>query len=86
MFQGLRTVIYGVADIEAAKKWYSAALGFGPYFDQPYYVGFSVGGYELGVVPNTKPPAKASTGAVAYWCRKHRGGVRAAARPWGERT
>jgi len=67
MLRGLRTVIYGVADIAAAKKWYIDALGFGPYFDQPYYVGFNVGGYELGLVPNTKPAAKASAGVVAYW-------------------
>ena len=26
-----------------------------PYFDEPFYVGFSVGGFELGLVPNGKP-------------------------------
>jgi len=26
----------------------------GPYFDQPFYVGFNVGGYELGLDPNAK--------------------------------
>jgi hypothetical protein len=29
------------------KKWWSQLLGFDPYFDQPFYVGFDVGGYEL---------------------------------------
>ncbi len=28
MFQGLRTVIYHVDDIEQAKAWYSSVLGF----------------------------------------------------------
>lgn len=44
-FFGLRTVIYPAADLEAAKHWYTQALGFPPYFDQPFYVGFQVGGY-----------------------------------------
>ncbi len=26
-------------------------LGKPPYFDQPFYVGFNVGGYELGLLP-----------------------------------
>ena len=64
MFQGLRTVIYGAKDIEQVKAWYSAVLGQQPYFDQPFYVGFNVGGYELGLSPNATP---GSTGPVAYW-------------------
>lgn len=64
MFQGLRTVKYGVNDIEKAKRWYTEVLGFSPYFDQPFYVGFNVGGYELGLDPNAKP---ISAGVVAYW-------------------
>ncbi|MBI3776405.1 MAG: VOC family protein [Gammaproteobacteria bacterium] len=67
MLQGLRTVIYGVADIETAKNWYAAALGFAPYFDEPFYAGFNVGGYELGLDPNARPVSKASAGVVAYW-------------------
>lgn len=46
---GLRTAIYKVSDIEAAKAWYTKAFQVEPYFDEPYYVGFSVGGYELGL-------------------------------------
>ena len=48
-FLGLRTLGYMVSDITAAKNWYSEVLGIEPYFDQPYYVGFNVGGYELGL-------------------------------------
>jgi predicted enzyme related to lactoylglutathione lyase len=67
MFLGLRTVIYHVSDIEKAKAWYSAVLGFGPYFDQPFYVGFNVGGYELGLHPGGGESAEKADGVVAYW-------------------
>lgn len=67
MFLGLRTAIYQVSDIEAAKTWYSAVLGFPPYFDQPFYVGFNVGGYELGLQPSEGEAAGKTEGVVAYW-------------------
>ena len=66
MFQGLRTVIYNVDDLEKAKAWYSEALGVEPYFDQPFYVGFNVGGYELGLDPDMTGVSKGNN-AVAYW-------------------
>lgn len=50
-FHGLRTLTYYVPDMAAAKKWYSQILGFEPYFDQPFYIGYNVGGFELGLVP-----------------------------------
>ena len=51
-FQGLRTVIYAAPDLEKAKAWYFSILGIPPYFDQPFYVGFNIAGYELGLDPN----------------------------------
>ncbi len=51
MLLGLRTQTFPVDDVETAKAWYTAVLGVGPYFDEPFYVGFNVGGYELGLVP-----------------------------------
>ncbi len=66
MFQGLRTAIYQVADLEQAKAWYSRVLGRQPYFDQPFYVGFSVGGCELGLQPDA-PANAAVENVVAYW-------------------
>ena len=51
MFQGLRTLVYHVSDLEGAKAWYTTLLGTPPYFDEPYYVGFNVAGYELGLQP-----------------------------------
>ena len=67
MLQGLRTVIYGVSDIARAKAWYSQALGSAPYFDEPFYVGFNVDGYEMGLNPNAQPISAESAGVVAYW-------------------
>jgi catechol 2,3-dioxygenase-like lactoylglutathione lyase family enzyme len=63
---GLRTVIYYVPDLERAKQWYGSLLGIAPYFDTPYYVGYNVGGFELGLHPaEGHPPGPG--GAVAYW-------------------
>lgn len=67
MFLGLRTASYRVNDINKGKEWYSAVLGFGPYFDQPFYVGFNVAGYELGLQPVEDQGGEKAEGAVAYW-------------------
>ena len=64
MILGLRSVIYPAPDLAAAKDWYSKVLGQVPYFDEPFYVGFSVGGFELGLVPDARP---GSTGAQPLW-------------------
>jgi predicted enzyme related to lactoylglutathione lyase len=64
MILGLRTVIYPVPDLTAGKQWYSQVLGKAPYFDQPFYVGFSAGGFELGLIPDGEPSA---AGSRAYW-------------------
>jgi catechol 2,3-dioxygenase-like lactoylglutathione lyase family enzyme len=55
MILGLRTAIYPAPDLAAAKAWYTKVLGAEPYFDQPFYVGWSVGGFELGLVPDGTP-------------------------------
>lgn len=54
MFQGLRTAIYHVDDLEKAKSWYSKVLDKQPYVDQPFYVGFNVGG-DIFVAPVLDP-------------------------------
>jgi predicted enzyme related to lactoylglutathione lyase len=64
MIKGLRTAIYHVNDLARAKAWYSRVLEREPYFDQPFYVGYEVGGFELGLQPDGKP---GSGGTVAYW-------------------
>ena len=45
------TILYPVADLEAAKRTYTALLGTEPAVDSPYYVGYSVGGRDVGLVP-----------------------------------
>jgi len=67
MFHGLRTVIYHVGDLDRAKEWYGVVLGIRPYFDEPFYVGFDVGGFELGLQPDKPGAPRASNGVVAYW-------------------
>jgi predicted enzyme related to lactoylglutathione lyase len=64
MIQGLRTVIYPVTDLAQGKAFYSQVLGHEPYFDEPYYVGYSVGGFELGLIPDGTPGAH---GSIVYW-------------------
>ena len=62
MLLGLRTAIYRIPDLAEGKRWYTKVLGFGPYFDQPFYIGYNVGGYELGLLPD----ATQATAGV-YW-------------------
>jgi predicted enzyme related to lactoylglutathione lyase len=64
---GLRTAGYHVADLDSAKRWYTELLGYGPYFDEPFYVGFDVGGYELGLNPDTSRVQQGAGGTVLYW-------------------
>ena len=61
--QGLRTVIYAAPDVAAAKAWWTGLLGIEPYFDEPFYVGYEVAGYELGLLPTGNP----DDGAITYW-------------------
>jgi predicted enzyme related to lactoylglutathione lyase len=67
MVQGLGTVIYHVSDMNQAKSWYSKAFATTPYFDEPFYVGFNIAGYELGLHPNQQTTAAGPGGSVAYW-------------------
>lgn len=64
MILGLRTALYPAPDLQRAKAWYSELLGQAPYFDEPFYVGFSVGGFELGLVPDGSP---GTSGAQPLW-------------------
>lgn len=64
MILGLRTTKYPVTDLAKGKAWYGDVFGCAPYFDQPYYVGFSIGGFELGLVPDGEPGTQ---GCTAYW-------------------
>lgn len=63
---GIATVVYKVADITKGKTWYSRTFGTAPYFDDEFYVGFNIAGFELGLQPE-EGKAKRSDFAVAYW-------------------
>jgi len=60
---GLRTLVYPCVDLRASTDWWKGFLGADPYFEEPFYVGFNVAGYELGLIPVDDP----SGGATAYW-------------------
>ncbi|MBJ7354921.1 MAG: hypothetical protein JHC98_08860 [Thermoleophilaceae bacterium] len=60
---GLRTTIYPTDDLVASVKYFNELLGIEPYFDEPFYVGYNVGGYELGIDPNSDT----ADGTQSYW-------------------
>lgn len=60
----LENIVYTVSDIDSAKAIHTALLGVEPHTDQPYYVGFNVGGVEIGLTP--KQP-DATIGAVPHF-------------------
>ena len=64
---GLRTCIYKVPDLNEAKAWYAKAFETEPYFDEPFYVGFNIGGYELGLLPEEKEFNERSDNLMTYW-------------------
>jgi predicted enzyme related to lactoylglutathione lyase len=72
----LMTAIYPVPDMARAKRWYAEAFGVEPYFDEPFYAGFNVAGYELGLVPEESLHRPGNLGVIAYW------GVADAAAAW----
>src|SRR5687768_12145607 len=66
MILGLRTCIVHIRpeQLAAAKAWYAKFAGVEPYFDEPFYVGFNIGGFELGLHPEGEP---GPGGVVVYW-------------------
>ena len=65
--QGLATVIYHVSDVDRAKAWYATAFEQQPYVDEPFYVGFNIAGYELGLDPDPNSASGTGASAIAYW-------------------
>ncbi len=66
-FLGLRTTIYKVDDLKKAISWYTKAFHTEPYFNEPFYVGFNIAGYELGLIPDETPAEKKVDGVNTYW-------------------
>jgi len=63
MFLGLRTTIYPAPRLADSKAWFTHVLGIDPYFDEDFYVGYSVNGYELVLNPHADP----ERGPITYW-------------------
>jgi|SRR5471030_3191448 len=59
------TVLYPVKDVAHAKAVFAALFGEAPHVDSPYYVGFSVDGNEIGLIPNGFD--QGMTGPEAYY-------------------
>lgn len=66
-FRGIYTIIYRTPDLAAATQWYGRAFGVEPYFEQPFYVGFNIRGYELGLQPEDGQDRAGAGGTLAYW-------------------
>jgi predicted enzyme related to lactoylglutathione lyase len=66
-FKGLRTAKYTARDLTKAREWYRKVLEKDPYFDEPYYVGFNVGGFELGITPDDQAAMDRPESGLAYW-------------------
>jgi predicted enzyme related to lactoylglutathione lyase len=64
---GLRTTIYHVGDIKQATEWYSKAFNTEPYFNEPFYVGFNIASFELGLQPEENPTTNKVESVVSYW-------------------
>jgi lactoylglutathione lyase len=64
---GLRTCIYMVPNLDEAKKWYGKAFQVEPYFDESFYVGFNIGGFELGLLPVEKGATGEPDNVRTYW-------------------
>lgn len=64
MSSGMNLVVYPVSDLAGATALYTNLLGVRPYIEQPYYVGFRVGDFELGLDPNGHK--QGLTGPVGY--------------------
>ena len=54
MSEGIKTVIYPVKDLAAAKQIFGQLAGVEPYSDEAYYVGFKVEGQDVGLRANRR--------------------------------
>lgn len=66
MFKKLRTIVYHANNMSKAKELYAEVTYIQPYFDEPFYVGFDINGFELGL-DNDTSLASEGNHAIAYW-------------------
>ncbi len=84
----LANIVYTVTDLNAAKAIHTALLGVEPHTDQPYYVGYNVGGVEIALrpaSPNDRPGAVAHVGVSdinAALAQLQAAGATVVTQPW----
>ncbi len=66
MLTGLRTIVYHVTNLEVAKMWYAEMFDIKPYFDESFYVGFDINGFELGLDPSGGEYTEGNS-SITYW-------------------
>ncbi|WP_329561169.1 VOC family protein [Kitasatospora sp. NBC_01266] len=52
MSSGITVILYHVKDLDRAKALFGKFLGVEPSTDTPYYVGYELGGQQIGLVPD----------------------------------
>ena len=57
-------IVYSVADLNTAKRFFREVTGNDPYVDSARYVGYKSGDMEIGLVPTGE---KREASALAYW-------------------
>jgi predicted enzyme related to lactoylglutathione lyase len=62
---GVKSVVYPVRDLAAAKALFTMVAGVPPEFDESYYVGWRLGGQDIGLDPHGH--RKGMSGPVPYW-------------------
>jgi len=67
MFKGLKRIVYKVADINQARKWYSDVLEMQPAFEAPFAVIFNVGDCSLSLVQGQPPLPGTIERVETYW-------------------
>jgi len=63
---GLRSCIYRVPDLAEASSWYGKVFDATPYFENEFYIGFDIDGYELGLLKG-KGPDRVELSGLSYW-------------------
>ena len=61
---GIKTLIFPTDDLATAKRTFTQLLGVEPSSDEPYYLGFTVDGIDIGFDPTGHQSGL--TGPVAY--------------------
>jgi predicted enzyme related to lactoylglutathione lyase len=65
MLKSIKSIVYPSSNLKEDVVFWTKLLGKEPYFNEHYYVGFKLAGYELGLDPNAI--AEGVTQPITYW-------------------